>query len=243
MKFDKEKILKHKFWVMLLVVLPLSLGAIFILVTAVAGDISQARTKIESELKKMQAVKKRLLKTPDALAEAEKEALIEKNKEEDVWEQNWEAQKSSFFWPKAIEEKFDFQNGIFAVKIQFLKGEGAVENSRNKITGEVVQQKGYYIVVRSTDKNKKAHEYKVYPAQKIDIEDKITFGNIPTGKTMAVTFNRGKYFNELLTNAELFLLKQVGDLTQDPYLSQIMPIIEQLQPMNDKGEGVVQLPG
>jgi hypothetical protein len=244
MKFDKEKILKHKFWVMLLVVLPLSLSAIFILVTAVAGDINQSHEKIAKALKTFNSVKSRPMKTPPQLAEIEKEALIEKNKEEDVWEQNWEAQKPLLFWPKAMEEKFDFQDGIFAVKIQFLKGEVAAENTKNKITGEVVQQKSYYIVVRSVDKDKKAHEYKVYPAQKIDIEDKTAFGNIPKGKTVAVTFNRGKYFNELLTNAELTLYKHVDpDFNQDTYLSQILPIIEQVEPMNDKGEGVVQLPG
>jgi hypothetical protein len=238
MKFDKEKILKHKFWVMLLVVLPLSLGALFILVTSVAGDINQSHEKIAKALKTFESVKKRPIKDQIQIAEMEKEALIEKNKEEDVWEQNWEIQKPYMFWPKAMEDKFNFQDGIFAVKIA--KGEVAAENTKNKITGEVVQQKSYYIVVRSMDKDKKARDYKVYQSQRMDIEDKIPFGKIPTGKTVTVTFNRGKYFNELLTNAELNLYKQVDP---DVYLSQILPMIEQMEPMNDKGEGVVQLPG
>ena len=72
MKFDKEIVLKHKFWFLLVVSLPLSIGAIFLLVTTVSGDINRNREKIEKELannQKQLANNQFLAKAPEKVVE------------------------------------------------------------------------------------------------------------------------------------------------------------------------------
>jgi len=64
---------------------------------------------------------------------------------------------------------------------------------------------------------------KTVPYESLKINDKVT-----------VKFNKGKYFNEPLTAEEKSVYVKSS-------LSQIDPLLAQVEPMNEKGEGVVQL--
>ena len=120
MKFDKATVLKHKFWILLLVSVPLSLGAIFFLVTAVSGEINSHKKKIEDEYKRY--AKSHEIKTPAEIQKARLEAEAEKDKEKVVWAQAYEAQKDLFTWPDLVEEKYNFRTGLFAQKVKVFRG-------------------------------------------------------------------------------------------------------------------------
>jgi len=52
MKLDKEKLLKHHFWIGVAIALPLPIVCLLLLSTQVSGVIDSAKTKIEGQLKK-----------------------------------------------------------------------------------------------------------------------------------------------------------------------------------------------
>ena len=51
MKFDKDLIVKHRFWILLAATLPLVVFAIFVLATAVGAEIDKERQRLESAYK------------------------------------------------------------------------------------------------------------------------------------------------------------------------------------------------
>jgi hypothetical protein len=245
MKLDKETLLKHKFWLLLLVTVPLTLGAIFLLVTSVSGEISAKRKKVVSDLAAFQKVGD--IKTPEEIAIAKRDADIEKGKEKIVWEKAYEKQEDLFTWPQKVEDEFNFKSGLFAQKISVYRGkEPPADTTKNdrRLVGKVLDQKGGYIEVLASD-NKKHQIFRSmrWNLDKIPVEGdettkEISFSDIRVGDGVSVWFHRGKYFNEPLTDDELNAYKAAG-----VYLSQIEGILTQVQPMNPKGEGVVQLKG
>ncbi len=232
MKFDKEIVLKHKFWLLLIVTLPLSLIAIFYLVTSVSGEISATNDAIKKDLTAF--LKNHAIRKDSEIKEMEKAAKFEKSQEAVLWEQAFAHQEDLFLWPKEVEDKFNFRAGMFAQKIQILKGGENPKDDKNTIHGEVVEQLATSMKLKGADQ--KVHT--IYPAFVVSIVggDVQSFGKIEPGTHVAVTYNRGKYFNEELTNNELDTYKRPG-----VYESQIRPILLQVQPVNDKGDGVVQL--
>jgi hypothetical protein len=245
MKLDKETLLKQKFWILLLVTLPLTLGAIFLLVTSVSGEISAKRKKVESDLKAFKSAGE--IKTPNELAIAKRDADIEKGKEKVVWEKAYEKQEDLFTWPKKVEDEFNFKSGLFAQKISVYRSkEPPADTTKNdrRLVGKVLDQKGGYIEVLGSDNKKHTIFRSMHwnldkiPVEGDEAKKEITFSDIRVGDGVAVWVHRGKYFNEPLTDDELNAYKAAG-----VYLSQIDPILAQLQPMNAKGEGVVQLKG
>ena len=49
--FDKEMLVKHKFWIMLMIAVPMILASQIVLAVYVAGDIEKQRKKVEGEVK------------------------------------------------------------------------------------------------------------------------------------------------------------------------------------------------
>ena len=246
MKFDKETALKHKFWILLLVSLPLSLGAIFFLATAVSGDINLARKKADAEKKKY-TTNIPDIKTPLDIQQARHEAEIEKAKEQVVWAQAYEEQEPLFTWPDLVEETYNFRSGLFAQKIKVYRGKAEPPPETAKkdrvMQGVVRESKGYYIEVETKDKQR----HKLFESLRVDKnisvegDDKVKdtqFGAIKKNDKVVIDFHRGKYFYEPLTNFELSTYKRNAD---KGYLSQIDPLLEQVDPMTETGEGVVQL--
>jgi len=239
MKFDKEKVLKHKFWILLLVTLPLTLGAIFLLVTSVAGDIEATRKKIEADYKKVgQRIE---IKTPTDIAEARQAADIEKEKEKIVHAKAYEKQEDLFVWPELVESQFNFRSGLFAQKIQvYKKGELPADSIKNDryVQGLVTGKGAGYIEVQTGDKKvvKLLRSQNVLHNNTDGEEKEVPFEGIQVGNKVAAYFNRGKYYNDDLTDQELATYTRL-----EVYLSQIDPLLAQVDPMRADGKGVVQL--
>jgi hypothetical protein len=244
MKIDKDILLKHKFWVILLVYLPLTFGAIFLLVTSISGSINQEKKKIESKVKLYVGDIK--CKTPDDIAKMKNDADIEKQKETLVHAQAFKSQEEWFLWPPEVEKYFNFKSGLFAQKITLYKGEpppGSSKNEDRLIHGKLDYVLRDYFEVTSNGKPYKffrsasAEKIKVEGGQQNEINwEEFTRGWI--GTKISVGFNRGKYFNEPLTDSEQTKYTNLGE-----YLKQIEPILVQVEPMTPTGEGVVQLRG
>src|SRR5262245_49717907 len=118
MKIDKETLIKHRFWLGLALAVPLTLLAIFVLLTIVSGGIAEAYNR------RLAAVKG-ITDLPNAKNEKNVEAkrveaaLVEAQKNE-VWAKLYESQKHRFRWPVEFERRFDFQNGEFAVEVKVM---------------------------------------------------------------------------------------------------------------------------
>ncbi len=155
MKFNKEMLLKHKFWVLLLVTVPLSLGALFLLVTSVSGDITRMRTSLEAEQKRLKPSGQ--IRTPGDIAVVRREAEIEKAKLKVVHSKAYAEQDALFFWPDAVENEFNFRSGLFAQQIKIKRGPGRGEMPKDEerlIHGVVTNRGESFIEVESRDKQK-----------------------------------------------------------------------------------------
>src|SRR5258708_2955836 len=123
MKFDKETILKQRFWFLLALAVPLTLVAFFILMTKVRGDINNNRKKLEGDL--AGAGKGSPIRNQQWVDQMEAKAKKMAAEEEKVWREAYDKQKDFSTWPKSIEEKFRFKDGYFATEIK-------VERSKDK---------------------------------------------------------------------------------------------------------------
>jgi hypothetical protein len=243
MKFDKDMVLKHKFWVLLAVSLPLILGSLFILVTAVSGDIRRTRASVEKQLKEF--TKTTEVKSPQEIEDARREADVEKSKEQVVWRMAWDKQEPLYLWPEKVEKEFNFRSGLFAQQIKVDRNPPAQEAPKDEerlVHGIVRARERNFIEVEGN--NKKTYKFMrttnvvTNPVEGDDKEKETSFEGIRIGDRVSVAFHKGKYFNEPLTDSEL------GTYTLlNVYLSQIDPLLAQVEPVNEKGEGVVQLKG
>ncbi len=248
MKFDKELVLKHKFWALLAVSLPLIFGAIFLLTTSVSGDIIKTRTDIEKKIKDFSQTNIEI-KTPAEIAEVRRIADMEDAKKKVVHAKAFQKQEPLFMWPERVESEFNFRNGLFAQKITIKKGDAAGETPKDEerlVHGTIERVTANVLEVLGTDKKTKYSFFRttrVLNGNAVEGDDpvkEVTFPEIRNyvKSRVSVAFHRGKYFNEPLTDSEQDTYKLLN-----VYLSQIDPILAQVQPMDERGEGVVQLKG
>jgi hypothetical protein len=244
MKLDKATLLKQKFWVLLFVSLPITLGAIFLLVTSVSGEIARAKATLDSKLKGLKTPE---YKTPADIAEAKRAADVEKADEKRVWEQAWDMQKHLFLWPEAVESEFNFQSGKFAQQIKVYRGQARPPADAGKadrhLVGVVDVNKGSHLVVKVDGKSEMIYPSTFVSKNKIEGGreglTEVGFEGIVKNDHVVIAYHEGKYFGEPLTIAEMSAYRQPLEV----YMSQIVPILSQVEPMNAKGEGVVQLRG
>src|SRR5262245_46855091 len=115
-KFDKEMLIKHRFWVLLAASVPFVLVALFILITSVSAHIEGIRKKTQSKLTEVQNVKQppgpEVIKVRSVVAGKRKES------ETEVHADAFKAQELIATWPRAIEDRFDFQNGRFTTEVK-----------------------------------------------------------------------------------------------------------------------------
>lgn len=250
MKIDKELLLKHKFWVMLLLTVPLSLFSIFVLMSSVSAEITKKKKEITDAIKRIQSVKD--IVNQGMIDEKKKEADKLKDAEREAHGKAYEPQKGIALWPKDIEDRFDFAGGYFAyhVKIQAKdkgedksddKGPGPPKEDRvvhGKITKAFI---GDFFEVTANDK--KVYRFFKTPQWKISAAEEATgtddVGRLKDGELVTVAYNRGKYFmSDSLTGGEQTAYVKVG-----VYHAQLLPILKQIQPMDERGNGIVQLKG
>ncbi len=234
MKFDKETILKQRFWFLLALAVPLTLGAFFILMTTVRAQITANRNKLNSDLKSVSASDIKNEKWVKVMEEkAKKMAAIE----EKVWQEAYESQKKLYTWPAEIEKVFRFTNGLFATDIKAEKKAAATspKSDANHFHGVVTEWNQDFVKVKNAAENA-TKTFQLTAKIKVTLDGKESdFPSLRKGYQVAVTFLKGKYFFDPLTDREQ------SEFAKN-YDSQIQAILEQVNPINDNGVGVIQFP-
>jgi hypothetical protein len=251
MKFDKDTLIKHRFWILLGVAVPLSLLSLLILATVVSARISKARKSLEDELGKVEKYKDKIMN--DRWVAVMREAADEKKKfEEVVWKSAYDEQKTISTWPREVEDQFHFQDGLFPVGIKLLKsapqdaspGKEAAstadegpEKHEYQFTGRIETIERNWMEVKN---GKEAKTFQRTPAvtRKVVTDDgkEISFVDLRAGNWVEVTYEKGRYFGDPLTDEEQRAFAK-------GYSGQIAPILAQVNPVSANGRGVVILKG
>src|ERR1700730_15130634 len=99
MKFDKDTIIKNRFWILLSLFVPLVFASVLLLYITVGSAGQEQRKRIEASEGEFEKLGKPLRN--DAWVPALK---IRNQKAEgkklDIWRSAWEAQKALMTWPK-----------------------------------------------------------------------------------------------------------------------------------------------
>ena len=98
-KFDKEFLLKHRFWFMLAVVPLLWLIAWLVLITGVAQSRDQKRKQYEELLHSLRTIQNP--KNPRFIKPLEKKEAELKAHKDKVWKQVWKSQEGIMTWPSS----------------------------------------------------------------------------------------------------------------------------------------------
>jgi hypothetical protein len=254
-KFDKDLLIKHKFWVLLGVSVPLIIAAFFILSTSVSADI-EAKRKNNAE-KEKQVSKTSGVIGPGVNDPLRKVAEDRKVSETDVHAIAFKAQEPLSTWPTAIEDTFDFAHGWFATEVKVLP---APQNKQDKSTWPANEDGLFHGFVKEIDENSAEVEgyEKIKGKEKDDFRDKtakfyrtaklkVTFqekkegqkehyGTIPVGAFLAISYYKSKYFYDPLTEAETTVFVK-------SYSSQLDGVLRMVDPVDAKGNGTVQFQG
>src|SRR5262245_426134 len=122
--FDKDMLIKHRFWIGLGLTVPLSLVAILILTAFLPGEIRRQRKNIEDDISTTNKVKGGL-KNEGHIDLVDKVAQAQEAQKDVVWAQAWREQDRLYMWPKEIEEKYGFNDGLFAIDIKVTNNDPA----------------------------------------------------------------------------------------------------------------------
>ncbi len=243
MKFNKEILLKQRFWILLSLSLVIALSGIFVLLTAVGAHIASERGQLESKLSEINKTLQGDTKNESWVAVRAKEAADWEQEKAKVWKRAFEAQEKIITWPEAFDKYFRFNSGLFALDIVIeRKGEAPAEpfkNDDSHFQGTVTHKEKDFITVVGQDKREKTFfrtDRGTVTLNSGGGGQKASFLDIRSKDQVRVTFEQGRYFNDPLTDSEQ------NEYTRT-YHSQIKDIIELVQPVDSKGNGVVQLKG
>jgi hypothetical protein len=238
-KFNKDALLKQRFWILLAVTACLALFGTFYLQYAVdADDVTKTiKTSLDGG-KRVKATQS------DATIKKlrEKVALAQKS-ESIVWSDSYGKQEKLFKWAPQIEDRFKFLNGKFATEIKITSNKAAdakdwPKDTPNTLYGVFVDIYEDYIQIKNGRKEI-VEIFRMDPdTMKITSEENkpVNWTELKShkNKQLAVTFQNGKYFGDGLTKNE-------QDLFKDTYREQIHAILKSVDPLDEKGNGIVQL--
>ncbi len=242
MKFDKETLIKRRFWILLGLAVPVSLAAIFLLLTAVGAEIAREREKLAKKLDEVKQASKGEAKNETGVAIRAKEAEDWEKEKAKVWKSAFVAQEPLTTWPDSFEKNFLFNSGLFAVDIVIdRKGETPAEPAKdddNHFQGTVKQREKDYLIVVGQDKQEKWFFRTDKGTVSVNTAEgqKTTFQEIRPKDQVRITFEKGKYFYDPLTDSEQ------TEYTRS-YHAQIPDILRLVDPVDNKGNGTVQLKG
>lgn len=100
MQLDKDTLLKHRFWILLGLAIPIIIVVVILVPTTVGGETETKRKKVESTITSLNLPDPKNDKWIEGLGGKEK-TLDDKRKE--VWKAAWDAQASLYDWPKALD--------------------------------------------------------------------------------------------------------------------------------------------
>jgi hypothetical protein len=245
MKFDKETVIKHHFWFLLATAMPLALVGILILMTVVSAEISKNRKDLET---KLTAAKVAEAKNDKWIKEIQGRLEKSKKREKEVWEKAYNVQKILFTWPDEIQNRYDFEGGLFASEVKADKNAAATDPKAEEqsvikhFTGDVVSIDEDAIKMQVTDGRNPPKVFRPTRKMKLTKDGKdagSSFIAFSPGDRVAITYVEGKYFGDPLTEKE----QATFGNSEDGYRTQIAEIIEKVQPLTVKNKGVVQLRG
>jgi hypothetical protein len=236
-KFNKEMLLKHRFWVLICVTAILTLAGTFYLQLYGGEDTAKAAKKYKSVISKGMKPES----NPVINARLQEDADKAKKKQSEVWEQAYKDQEPMFKWAPKVEKEFDFCNGKFAneIKISKLVDEKEwPEDKENLLHGKFIDMQDNYCRIKTRKK-----EEKFYRTENLTITDAETNKPVNWGdefkahlnnKLLAINFQTGRYFADNLLQTEL-------DAFIDSYPDLIHDVLRTVDPLDEKGNGVVQL--
>lgn len=256
MKLDKETAIKHHFWGLLGLAVPMVLVCLLVLLTAVSAEIRRHRKALEDAHKSVEN-SSGVFKNDDWVKAMQRAAGKKKEEEKEVWEKAYEAQAHLFTWPVEFESAVHFQDGFFPVSIKVYRKPPAETFIKNDAKLPQYRLRGK-IVSANADKFEVAHERKegkklirlpqvtFYRTPEItnkaskkiltDDNKELNFFDLRDDDWVDVTYEIGKYFGDPMTEVE-------QRKYSDTYASQLEGILAQVQPVSANGSGVVQLRG
>lgn len=246
-KIDKDVLIRNKFWILLGLSVPLVLVGLAVDFTSVAAENKVFKEKIITELKKVGGRWDDPIYNASHIEVAEKALKESQENENRAWKAAYDPQAPLFTWPTKVEDEFNFTTGLFAVDIKVDRSKTGKINyadippddpTKNLLHGQITEK--YRDFIQVADRTGKTHKVYRSPVKsmKITQTDKegapLLFDRLTNQDYVIVSYERGKYFGDPLTDSEQTTFR-------NSYLSQIHPILKQVQPINQKGEGVVEL--
>ncbi len=258
MKFNKDTLVKHRFWAMLAVSVPLTIAGVALLMTVVSSQINKDReslTALAKELSNLPAT----IHGPQTIQVMGDKAKEIGGQESVVWGDAFKAQEPLYRWADEMEQRFEFQGGRFANDIQV----GKMVADRKEWPADKEQPKDDVNVMLGTVENVNKDELilrdrdnklvKFYRTAKVNVaineeagKKSVFFASLldQKGQLLTVSYQRSKYFNDPLTDSEQ---TEFGR----SYLGQIPGLVDSVDPLHeikaDNGDmvlaGVVQFPG
>ncbi len=238
-KFNKDAMLKHRFWVIASLTILLTLGGLFYLALYGSEDANKKRSKYKTDLGQLKNAKGQ--SSSQVIEFYGKEVDKAKSNESTVWKDAYKAQDTLFIWPAEMEKKFEFLNGRFVTEIRISKLADERDwppDSEFLMHGKLAVLENEWLEI----KNRKGETVRMFrtPNPKITLADEnkaIDWGNelINHNKQLfAVSYQSGRYFGDSLTDTERreFRLN---------YKAQVNEILKSVDPVDEKGNGVVQL--
>jgi hypothetical protein len=243
-KFNKEALFKHRFWILIGVTAVLTLVGTFYLQLYGGEAAEKYRKKLKDIITKAGSVKAE--SNPEIIAFWEKKAEEAKNSQSAVWKKAYADQEALFKWAPKMESTFEFHTGKFAqaIKISKLVDEKEwSEDKDNLLHGKFIDVQDDYCIIKTRKKEEKF--YRMMEKENLPITDteakepntRVLWGNdfkSHRGKLLAVTFQTGKYFGDNLLQSE-------QDVFAATYKEQIHDVLRTVEPYDDKGNGVVLL--
>lgn len=256
MKFDKDTLVKQRFWVALAIAMPLALGAIFFLITVVSAEIGRKRDELEKAKSgiKVESGAKNEKNIEVKTKEADK-VVDQKDK---AWQKAWLEQESLQPWPKDLEKEFFFRNGLFAVEIKVLPKTAELKTEeKNRFAGTITSSFSEdpktliagdpaRVMVRGEGKKPqtvmfwRSGETKVLDESGDELKRK-EFEDLKKGDRVIIKYQQARYFDEPLTATERRLYTKRTSGPNSAYDSQIEEILKLVTPVNEKGEGACWL--
>ena len=105
MALDKDTLIKHRFWILLLVAVPIILLLILLVPASIGGKTDEQVKKIDGTKKSLDLNQPKNEKWMEGLAK--KEAVVTQQQKA-VWGKAWDAQAGLFTWPSDPDRNFDF---------------------------------------------------------------------------------------------------------------------------------------
>jgi hypothetical protein len=255
-KFDKDLLLKHRFWIIVGLSIPCALLAILLLSTSVSSAIGVKRKALEAMHKDISS--KTNPRKPQEIADETVKADLLLTEETKAWGKAYKLQESIFRWPTKFEETYHFSDGLFANEVKLTKlpadkGSWPADDPKTELMhGTIVSRDNQSFEIM--DRNGKQHRFLVTPrllregliddeGGKGKREYKELILRDPKDLLLAVSYQHTRYFYDSLTNNEQFDYNKY-------YLTQIPAIIRQIDPVHIEMEngkpvvaGVVQFGG